>query len=709
MAASEKIKKGFFITGTDTGIGKTVVTFALGVLFQQKGCDIGVIKPIQCGGSDAEFLKKSLAIKDSLKEINPFYAPEPLSPHLAFKRQKKEIHIKKILEGYQKLQSKHEIVLVEGAGGLLVPIKEDYLVADLARDLDLEIIIVSRLGLGTINHTLLTINQAKNLGLKIGGIVFSVNHPRKMGVPERTNPKTIERLSGIPVLGTVPYLKNLNRKEIIRQCLSKVNVNKILSSLRAPQGRSNPYKDCFVAPKGLLAMTENMNLGAKRWGDLDKQYLWHPFTQMQDWLKEEPLVIDRAEGRYLIDTHGRRYLDGISSLWVNIHGHNKKEINEAIIRQLNRVEHSTLLGLSNVPAIELAQELIEIAPKGLAKVFYSDSGSTSVEVALKMAYQYWQNIGKTKKRHIVHFEHSYHGDTLGGVSVGGIELFHKVYRDLIFKAVKVNSPYAFPVPKGMTQSAYAFSRLRKFEETIEKHHDTIAAVIVEPLVQAAAGMLVWPLGILKRIARVCKQYDCFLIADEVATGFGRTGKMFACEHENVTPDFLCLAKGLTGGYLPLAATLTTQRVFNGFLFPYKDQKTFFHGHTYTGNPLACAAALANLEVFKKEKTLYNLQPKIRQLTVELKRFRRSPHVGDVRQKGFMVGIELVRRKNPYQPYAWEEKVGIKVCQEVRRHGVTLRPLGNVIVLMPPLAISNSELKKMLDITYRAIKQVTKNI
>jgi len=695
------MKKGIFITGTDTGIGKTVVTFVLATLLQEKGFDVGVMKPVQCGGHDSEFLKKSLNIKDNLNDINPFCAYGPLSPHIAFKRQRKTIGVERIIQGYHQLQSRHDIVLVEGAGGLLVPIKENYFVADLAHDLDLEIIIVSRLGLGTINHTLLTIEQAKQRGLKVGGIIFCVNHSQKFGVAEKTNPATIERLSGVPVLGIIPYLKNLNRKEVIRQCLPKVDMNKILSSLRGvPKGRrSSPYKDCF-APAG-LTMTEE-----KRWEDLDKQYLWHPFTQMQDWLQEKPLVIERAEGSYLIDAHGRRYLDGVSSLWVNIHGHRKKEIDEAIVKQLNKLGHSTLLGLSNVPAIELAQRLIEIAPKGFKKVFYSDSGSTAVEVALKMAYQYWQNIGKTKKRNIVHFEHSYHGDTLGGVSVGGIELFHKVYRDLIFKAIEVDSPFGFPIPRGMTQSGYAFKRLKKFEEIIEKCHETIAVVIVEPLVQAAAGMLVWPSGILKRIARVCKQYDCFLIADEVATGFGRTGKMFACDHENVTPDFLCLAKGITGGYLPLAATLTTQRVFNGFSFPYKDQKTFFHGHTYTGNPLACAAALANLEVFKKEKTLYNLQPKIRQLTAELKRFRRLAHVGQVRQKGFMAGIELVRSKRPFSPYAWEEKIGIKVCQEVRRHGLILRPLGNVIVLMPPLAMSLSELSTMLKITYKAIEKVT---
>lgn len=680
MGKREKIKRGFFITGTDTQIGKTVVTFILGVLLQKKGFDIGVMKPIECGGDDAAFLKHSLHLKDHAFDMNPCYAPEPLSPHIAFKRQKRRIPIDWIIRSYQHLLDAHDLVLVEGAGGLLVPIRQNYLMVDLMKDLNLEIIVVARLGLGTINHTLLTIQEIRNRGLRLKGIIFNTNSPQRQGIPEQTNPAAIEKIGQVPVLGNIPFLEKLTRNEVIRRCSSKINIRRILSD------RTKTASHRLVA--------------------FDKKYLWHPFTQMKDWLTEEPLIIEEAKGCYLKRTDGRWYLDGVSSLWVNVHGHRKKQIDEAIKAQINTVSHSTLLGLSNVPAIELAKRLVEIAPRGLTKVFYSDNGSTAVEVALKIAYQYWQNIGRPEKRNIIHFEHSYHGDTLGGVSVGGIELFHKVYRDLILKAIKVDSPYGFPVPEGMTKQAYAFRRLRKFEEVLERYHETTAAVIVEPLVQAAAGILVWPDGILKRIVELCQKHDCLLIADEVATGFGRTGRMFACEHEDVTPDLLCLAKGLTGGYLPLAATLTTQRIFRGFLFPYKDQKTFFHGHTYTGNPLACAAALANLEIFKKEKTLYNLQPKISQLTAELQKLWPLEHVGDIRQKGFMAGIELVRSREPYEPYLWEEKIGVRVCQEVRRHGLILRPLGNVIVLMPPLAISRGQLKDLLNITYQAIRKIT---
>ncbi len=420
---------------------------------------------------------------------------------------------------------------------------------------------------------------------------------------------------------------------------------------------------------------------ASRLKKIDHTYIWHPFTQMKDWEKEEPLIIDSADGVYLKDIDGKRYIDGVSSLWVNVHGHRNKHIDDAIKKQINKVSHTTLLGLANTPSVELAKELVAIAPRGLKKVFYSDNGSTAVEIAIKMAYQYWQNIGRTKKIQIVHLTNSYHGDTLGSVSIGGIELFHKVYKGLIFKTI--------PLTMGP-------SVIGDLEKLLKTKHQNIAALVVEPLVQGAAGMLVWPKGILKKMRALTKRHNVFLIADEVATGFGRTGKMFACQHEGVSPDFLCLAKGITGGYLPLAATLTTQKVYDGFKFDYKDQKTFFHGHTYTGNPLACTAALANLELFRKNKVLTKLAPKIKLLAKGLKMFYNLPSVVDVRQCGFMVGIELKGR--------WEDRLGASVCQAARRYGVILRPLGNVIVLMPPLSITIDELDYLRMATYRAIEE-----
>ncbi|MFH1824694.1 MAG: adenosylmethionine--8-amino-7-oxononanoate transaminase [Candidatus Firestonebacteria bacterium] len=438
----------------------------------------------------------------------------------------------------------------------------------------------------------------------------------------------------------------------------------------------------------------------------DKKYIWHPFAQMKDYLREKQIIIESGDGVYLKDIHHNKYIDGVSSLWVNLHGHRKKEINDAMIKQIKKISHSTLLGLSNVPSIKLAKELVKIAPAGLKKVFYSDNGSTAVEISLKIAYQYWSLKGKKEKTKFVALKNSYHGDTIGSVSVGGIDLFHMVYKSLLFKTYFAPSPYCYRCEFGKISTSCHMECVLKLEEIVKKYKDKIAGVILEPLIQCAGGMIVQPNGYLKRIREICNKHNVLLILDEVATGFGRTGYMFACEKENVHPDIMAVAKGITGGYLPLAATLTTQEIFNAFSGDYKEKKTFFHGHTYTGNPLCCSAAMANLEIFKKEKILEKLQPKIKLLSKELEKFKELPYVGDVRQCGFIAGIELVKDKKTKKEYKYEEKIGIKVCMNIRKHGLILRPLGNVIVVMSPLSISENELKKMLNIIYNSIVDIT---
>ncbi|MBI2954631.1 MAG: adenosylmethionine--8-amino-7-oxononanoate transaminase [Chloroflexi bacterium] len=438
----------------------------------------------------------------------------------------------------------------------------------------------------------------------------------------------------------------------------------------------------------------------------DKLYLWHPFTQMKDWLENDQLIIEDGHGVYVRDIYGREYLDGISSLWVTVHGHARPEINEAISRQVGKISHSTLLGLSNVPATRLARRLVEITPPGLNKVFYSDSGSTAVEIALKMAYQYWQLSGRSDKTRFITFRNAYHGDTIGSVSVGGIDLFHATYRPLLFPTLQTESAYCYRCALGQTYPDCRMACLDQLEKTLEERHAEVAALLVEPLVQAAAGMLVSPPGYLTRIRELCTRYDVLMIADEVAVGFGRTGKMFACEHEGIRPDLMSLAKGITGGYLPLAATITTDRVFEAFLGEHEEFKTFFHGHTYTGNPVACAAALANLDIFAQDRTLENLQPKIRWLAEALRRFIELPHVGDVRQCGFMVGIELVASRETKEPYPTAKRMGHQVILKAREMGMIIRPLTDVIVLMPPLSTSIEELGRMVDIAYEAIRVVT---
>ena len=441
---------------------------------------------------------------------------------------------------------------------------------------------------------------------------------------------------------------------------------------------------------------------------LDKQHLWHPFTQMREWMDSPQLVIERGQGVYLFDTEGNRYLDGVSSLWANIHGHRHPVLVRAIRQQLAKLDHSTFLGLTNVPAVELAKKLVAVAPRNLTRVFYSDNGSTAVEIALKMSFQFWRQRSKefARKQKFISFANAYHGDTLGSVSLGGVDLFHKIFKPLLFKSYKVFYPDCYRCPFGKQPDSCEVYCLNDFEATLKKHHREVCAVVVEPAVQGAAGMLTAPRGFLKRIEALCRKYKVHLILDEVATAFGRTGTMFACEQEQVAPDFLALAKGLSGGSLPLAATLTTHEVFEAFLGEYADFKSFFHGHTYTGNPLACAAAAANLDLFKSEKTLQKLKPKIAYLKRRLVEFWRLPHVGDIRQAGFMVGIELVKDRDSKIPYLAHDRIGHAVVLEARQRGVILRPLGNVVVLMPPLSISRSELKALLDVTYRSIATAT---
>ncbi len=418
-----------------------------------------------------------------------------------------------------------------------------------------------------------------------------------------------------------------------------------------------------------------------RIGELDRRHLWHPFTQQRDWEAEEQVVIERAEGTDLIDTSGRRYIDGVSSLWCNVHGHRHPLIDAAIAEQLGRVAHSTMLGLTHAPAAELASRLVELAPPRLTRVFYSDAGATAVEIALKMAFQYWRQQGERHARRtsFVCLDGAYHGDTIGAVSVGGIDLFHSAYSPLLFAAHRV--------PPGDATA---------LERVLERHADEIAAVIVEPLVQGAAGIRVQPPGFLRAAREACDRHGVLLICDEVATGFGRTGTMFACEQERVAPDFLCLGKGLTGGYLPLAGTLTTERVYEGFLGGPEESRAFFHGHTFTGNPLACAAALASLEAFAREQTLVRLQPKIRLLGELLADVAAMPEVAEVRGRGFMVGIDLGEQDPAL-------RMGHRVALEARRRGAVIRPLGDVTVLMPPLAISKADLRRLVEIAAEAIR------
>jgi adenosylmethionine-8-amino-7-oxononanoate aminotransferase len=440
----------------------------------------------------------------------------------------------------------------------------------------------------------------------------------------------------------------------------------------------------------------------------DRDHLWHPFTPLADWEATDPLIIDRAEGVYLYDVRGRRFLDGVSSLWCNVHGHRHPALDAAVRDQLGRVAHTTLLGATHPAAAELARRLVERAPGGLTRVFFSDDGATAVEVALKMAFQYWRQKPDPEpaRTRFVALGGAYHGDTLGDVSVGGVDRFHATFGPLLFPTVRVPSPYCYRCPLGLARPSCATACLGEVRRALEEHRGEVVAVVVEPLVQGAAGMIVHPEGYLRGLRDLTREYGTLLIADEVAVGFGRTGTLFACEQEGVSPDFLCLAKGLTGGYLPLAATLATEEVFRAFYGTAADGKTFYHGHTYGGNPLGAAAALATLRVFDEERTLEALRPKVTRLAERLDGIARRPHVGDVRQSGLIGAVELVADRATKTPFEPSRQVGARVCLRARDFGLLIRPLGDVLVLMPPLSITVEQLDGMLDVVAACLEEVT---
>jgi len=450
---------------------------------------------------------------------------------------------------------------------------------------------------------------------------------------------------------------------------------------------------------------------------LDRKFVWHPFTQMRDWLKREPIVIASGKGAVLRDVKGLKYLDANSSIWTNLHGHQNPKINEAISRQLRKISHSSALGIANEPASLLAEKLVKVTNGGLKKVFFSDDGSTALEVALKLACEFSRRKKKIKNPKFLSLEGAYHGDTVGAVSLGHIDLFHKSFSGLLFKTDKVMSPYCYRCPfnraKPERDDARNYRKCnwecvglvgKKFVAQ-KKKGNPYAAFVFEPLIQGAAGMIPQPKSWLKKVSEIARTNGALLIADEVMTGFGRTGGTFACQKENVQPDFLCLAKGLTGGYLPMAATLTTQKIFDAFLGEYEEFKTFFHGHSYTGNQLGAAASLASLEILQSKKSIHAQQNLEKALHEELKSLWRLPNVGDIRQVGLIAGIELVKNWRTREPFELRGRAGIRVCEAMVKRGVLTRPIGNVIVLMPPYCATREQVHEMTRAVFNSIREV----
>ena len=446
----------------------------------------------------------------------------------------------------------------------------------------------------------------------------------------------------------------------------------------------------------------------EEWIQKDLKYVWHPDTQMKQYEDSDfkPVLIERGEGIYLYDIDGNKYIDGVSSWWVNTLGHSNEKLNKVLTQQAEKIEHVLLADFTHIPAIELAERLIKLSGEPFSKVFYSDDGSTAVEVALKMAYQYWYQKGKPEKKYFVSMTESYHGDTLGSVSVGGIDIYKKIFNPLVFETLKVSAPYCYRCPQNKEQCKCSIDCIAEVESLFKHRHNEIAAMIVEPLVQGAAGMRMYPPQYLTKVRELCDRYDILLIDDEVAMAYGRTGKYFAFEHANIKPDIFCVAKGITAGYIPLAATITTDKIYNAFYDDFSTLKTFYHGHSFTGNPIACAVAVENLKIMEQENIIENLKPKITKLKQCLEKFRDLAHVGDIRQTGMIGALELVKNKETKEPYQFEDRIGHNVFKEALKNGALLRPIGNVIYFMPPYIIKNEEIEKLTKIAYNAIKIVT---
>jgi len=467
-------------------------------------------------------------------------------------------------------------------------------------------------------------------------------------------------------------------------------------------------------------------LSPSDWADLDHRHVWHPFTPMQQWRGQPPLIIERAEGEFLIDSQGRRYIDGVSSLWCNVHGHRVPQIDQAIRDQLDKVAHTTLLGLASPPSIELAAQLADRSPGQLNKIFYSDAGATALEVAFKMAVGYFHHTHKPQKNRFIGMAGAYHGDTTGSMSVGFSDLFHRPFVSMVFETDWFDAPDCLriedePLWTGYQSRAADTGRwpsedeqliaaageksIASLEALLNQHADRTAAIEIEPIMQGAAGMICQPPGFLKRVAELAGQHDVLLIADEVATGFGRTGAMFACQLDGVEPDIMCLGKGITAGYLPLAATLCTDKIEQAFCGELHERRTLYHGHTYTGNALACAASLASLQLFDSTNLLDHINASAKIIADRLDVLRdagRFPHVIDVRQRGLMVGIELAQDRATRKPFEFDRRTAAGLCLQMRDQGVILRPLGDVLVLMPIPATPHASLGRVLDVTIESL-------
>ena len=666
------------IVGTDTGVGKTVVTTGLIGALLHDSISVDACKPIASGveagsaGEDAALIAAALGRTAADYALLTFVAPR--SPKAAAAAEGRRINVDSLATTIrQRAEAANtDFLLVEGVGGVLVPLDDDHTVLDLVRSLGAPTIVVGRAGLGTINHTALTIRACRDAGVRVTGVILSALEPIDP-LFAKENAEQIAQQCDIAVVGVLSFIED-PRDPVV-----------LAGAVHALPGYQHLVRELQTIPSTARVV------------DADHRHVWHPFTQTTEWLEESPLVIERGEGSWLIDADGKRYLDGVASLWANVHGHAHPRLDRAVREQMGRVAHSTFLGQTHAPGALLAEELTAVLPDALTRVFYGESGASSVEVALRFALLAQRYRGQEQRIKFVSLQDSYHGDTAGAVSVGFSETFHRGLNPLLFDALRV------PPPQLVGEEA-SLAAMRK---TFAEHGNSVAALILEPRMQGAAGM--WPHSDswLREATSIAHNHGAIVICDEVATGFGRTGDLFANKGAGIMPDIVCLGKGLTGGYLPLSATVTTEELFDLFSAPYAEHRTLYYGHTYAANPMACAAARESLRIFQDDDVMSHARRLADTLARLLREVADFDSVREVRQRGVMVGIELAQPDGT--AFSADSRIGRQVTLAARERGVIIRPLGDVVVLNPPLCLTEAEVDVLVSAVEESIVAVTQRV
>ncbi len=687
-------RKGIFITGTDTDVGKTVITGGLLNYFCSRGFQAGLMKVVQTGciqsedkliAPDLEFSLK-LAGKTFKEQEKLFMCPYkyklPCSPHLAAEIDRTDYpDSSHILDCFDQLASEYSPIIVEGAGGLLVPINKKEKMIDLIKKLDIPVILVSKTELGTLNHTLLSLNALSNAGLTVLGVIF--NNPAPVDEQDayiiKDNIKFIEHYGNTNVLGVMKHVKDIN--------LNHVEANEVFKNCIKCAELESLYEKC------LEKKIELNDIKKLRKDDI--KYLWHPYTDIEGFGKSDFPIMKRGEGVFLYDLEGKRYYDGISSWWCVNFGHSRLELIRAIQEQSEQMQHSILGGISHSEAICLSKKLADITPHGLNHAYYAGDGSSATEAALKIALQYWCNIGINNKNKFVCLESGYHGDTLGAVGVGYVETFHKNFDSVISKSYRAISPHCAECPFGKKPSSCSIECFNSMKDLITKHYKSIAAAIVEPLCQGAAGIRIYPEKYLQQLRDLCNQYGILLIADEIAVGFGRTGSMFACNIAGISPDIMLLGKGLTGGYLPMSAVMVTDDIYNSFKSNDRLDRTLYHGHTFSGNPITSHLALAALNLYEDLNIINIIQPRIKQFKTGMVEIGKHLNNSYVSTLGMIGAVHLNKE-------AGTASRAKKIRDVALSNGLIIRPLGNTIYLWPPLVSTEDEIDEMLSILKDAV-------